>query len=72
MRAMPASVWEWPQARKRVALVLRRCPMGRRRGVSPRHAGAQGLHRHAPLRGLLVPVATLVDLRHTARHGTAP
>jgi hypothetical protein len=33
---------------------------------------AQGLHRHAPLRGLLGPVATLVDLRHTARHGTTP
>jgi hypothetical protein len=72
MRAMPASVWEWPRDRKRVTLVLRRCPMGRRRGVSPRHAGRRACTDNAPLRGLLVPVATLVDLRHTARHGTAP
>jgi len=31
-----------------------------------------GPARHAPCRGLRVPVATLVDLRHTARHGTTP
>jgi hypothetical protein len=39
MRAMPASVWEWPGTGRRVALLLRRCPIGRRHGVSPRRAG---------------------------------
>jgi hypothetical protein len=55
MRAMPASVWEWPRDRKRVALVLRRCPMGRKRGVSPRHAGRRACTDTRPYEACLGP-----------------
>jgi hypothetical protein len=72
MRAMPASVWEWPRDRKEscsIAQTLSHWAEAWRFSSSCR---AQGLHRHGPLRGLLVPVATIVDLRPTARHGTPP
>ena len=40
----------------------------RRRSVSPRRGRAHRLQRRAPLQGLLVPMATTFDLRHTARN----
>jgi hypothetical protein len=39
--------------------------LGQRGSIRPRHPLRA---RHEPLRGLLVPVATILDLRHTARH----
>jgi hypothetical protein len=46
---------------------LKKCValLGQPGSISPRNPI---IARHDPLRGLLVPVATIVDLRHTARH----
>ena len=38
-------------------------------GVSPLSGRSHRLHRRTRLRGLLVPMETTFDLRHTARHG---
>jgi hypothetical protein len=40
----------------------------RRRSVSPRRGRAYRRQRRVPLRGFLGLMATIVDLRHTARH----
>ena len=42
--------------------------ISRRRDRFPLRCRAHRLHRRRPLRGLLVSMATIVDLRHTARH----
>jgi hypothetical protein len=72
MRALPASVWEWPRDRKESRSSAQTLSHGAEAWRLSASCRAQGLHRHGPLRGLLVPVATLVDLRPTARHGTPP
>jgi len=41
----------------------------RRRGVSPHRGRAHRLQRRAPLRGLLMPLATTFALQQTAREG---
>jgi len=43
-------------------------PLWRGRGVSPGRGRAHRRHRHELLRGLLVPLAPIVALLHTARH----
>jgi nitroreductase len=42
--------------------------ISRRCDLSPRRCRVHRLHRRAPLRGLLVPMAILFDLLYTARH----
>ena len=72
MRAMPASVWEWPRDRKESRSITQTLCHGAEVWCLSASCRTQGLHRHAPLRGLLVPVATIVVLRHTASHGITP
>jgi len=72
MRAMPTSVWQWPRDRKKSRSRAQTWSHGAEAWRLSASCRAQGLHRHAPRRGLRVSVATIVDLRPTARHGTTP
>jgi len=56
-----------PQRSRHVSSFVAR-HLWRRCGVSPRGVRAHGTKSRASLRGLLVPLATLVALRHTALH----
>jgi hypothetical protein len=69
---MPASVWGCPQDRTERRARAQTWSHGAEAWRLSALYRAQGLHRHAPLRGLLVPVAILVDLRPTVCHGTTP
>jgi hypothetical protein len=72
MRALPASVWEWPRDRKESRSSAQTLSHGAEAWRLSASCRAPGLYRPVPRRGLLVPGATLVDLRPTARHGTPP
>ena len=71
-RAMPASVWEWPRDRKESRSLAQTLSHGAEVWRLSASCRAPGLHRHAPRRSLLVPVATIMNLRHTVRHGPTP